>query len=37
MKNDGVWVNGDKAIQMLDRICETRGLQARVEFFIISE
>ncbi|MBR6417905.1 MAG: signal peptide peptidase SppA [Bacteroidales bacterium] len=34
---DGVWVFADKVNQTLDRILNTRGLQARVEFLIISE
>lgn len=34
---DGVWVFADKVSQTLDRILNTRGLQARVEFLIISE
>ena len=32
---DGVWIAGQAMMETLNRICETRGLQARVEFFII--
>ncbi len=32
---DGVWVGGKTMVDILNRICDTRGLQARVEFFII--
>lgn len=34
---DGVWIGGKMMIEMLNRICETRGLQARVEFFLLTE
>lgn len=34
---DGVWVSGNMMVDLLNRICETRGLQARVEFFLITE
>lgn len=34
---DGVWVYGNKVAETLNRILDTRGLQARVEFLIISE
>ena len=34
---DGVWIGGDVMVNTLNRICETRGLQARVEFFIVNE
>ncbi len=37
MKSDGVWMNGNLVVKNLEQICETRGLQARVEFFIINE
>lgn len=32
---DGVWTTGQAMIKALNRICESKGLQARVEFFII--
>ena len=34
---DGVWVGGNMMIEALDRILETRGLQARVEFFLLTD
>ena len=34
---DGVWIGGNTMIETLNRICETQGLQARVEFFIITD
>ncbi len=34
---DGVWIGGDAMVNTLTRICETRGLQARVEFFLVTE
>ena len=34
---DAVWVPGAVMINTLNRICETRGLQARVEFFIVND
>ena len=32
---DGIWMSGNRMVQTLNRICDTKGLQARVEFFII--
>ena len=37
LRGDGVWVSGNQMVELLDRICETRGLQARVEFFLLNE
>ena len=34
---DGVWVSGNAMIEALNRICDSRELQARVEFFLITE
>lgn len=34
---DGVWIGGNVLVDILNRICETRGLQARVEFFLLTE
>ncbi|MCR4816256.1 MAG: signal peptide peptidase SppA [Bacteroidales bacterium] len=34
---DAVWMPGAVMINTLNRICETRGLQARVEFFIVND
>lgn len=34
---DGVWVGGNVMVEILNRICETRGLQARVEFFLLTD
>lgn len=34
---DGVWMRGNVMVETLNRICDTRGLQARVEFFIIED
>ena len=34
---DGVWVVGNMVTETLNRILDTRGLQARVEFLIISD
>lgn len=34
---DGVWIGGGAMLETLNRICDTRGLQARVEFFIVNE
>ena len=34
---DGVWVSGNLMVDLLNRICETRGLQARVEFFLLTD
>ena len=35
--SDGVWMRGNLMVETLNRICDTRGLQARVEFFIIED
>ncbi|MBP5547830.1 MAG: signal peptide peptidase SppA [Bacteroidales bacterium] len=35
--SDGVWVGGNEIINTLNRILDTRGLQARVEFLILTE
>ena len=32
---DGIWMGGNRMVETLNRICDTKGLQARVEFFII--
>ncbi|MBP5190383.1 MAG: signal peptide peptidase SppA [Bacteroidales bacterium] len=34
---DGVWMSYSRMLENLNRICETKGLQARVEFFLIDE
>lgn len=34
---DGVWIGGNAMVETLNRICDTKGLQARVEFFIITD
>lgn len=34
-KGDGIWMSGKRMVETLNRICDTKGLQARVEFFII--
>ena len=34
---DGVWVAGRTMIDMLNRICDSRDMQARVEFFLITD
>ena len=34
---DRVWIGGNAATEALNRILETRGLQARVEFLLITE
>ncbi|MBR4716401.1 MAG: signal peptide peptidase SppA [Bacteroidales bacterium] len=34
---DGVWTSGNVMIETLNRICDTKGLQARVEFFILTD
>ena len=34
---DGVWVGGSTMVDILNRICDTKGLQARVEFFLLTE
>ena len=37
LMGDGVWIGGNAVIETLTRICETQGLQARVEFILITE
>ena len=37
LMGDGVWIGGNTVIETLTRICETQGLQARVEFILITE
>lgn len=34
---DGVWVSGHHMISLLNHILETQGLQARVEFFLLTD
>ena len=34
-EGDGIWMSGKRMVETLNRICDTKGLQARVEFFII--
>lgn len=34
---DGVWMGSKLMLETLSRICETKGLQARVEFFILTD
>lgn len=37
LSGDGVWTSGKTMIQTLNRILDTKGLQSRVEFFILED